>query len=190
MIGCSILNSMLQEYATTVKSSDVGLAWEVHFKVKKQFEVCHFNMKRLFTACLLSHNFLFQTTDLLSIFEFCIIALKELTPTLMVPLAPDRHNLVCIYLNLHICKTPVSIPTFVRNIHFKVIFFEEIWLVWRFIMNIMKFSFFYVFSLTILSFLRSFASVFSSNLFWHGLSSAFVFRKNWYLFSSPTKTHH
>jgi hypothetical protein len=39
MIGCSILSSMLQEYATTVKSSDVGLPWEVHFKAKKQFEV-------------------------------------------------------------------------------------------------------------------------------------------------------
>ena len=39
MIGCSILSSMLQEYATTVRSSDVGLAWEVHFSAKKQFEV-------------------------------------------------------------------------------------------------------------------------------------------------------
>jgi hypothetical protein len=29
----------MQEYATTVKSSDVGLTWETHFKAKKQFEV-------------------------------------------------------------------------------------------------------------------------------------------------------
>lgn len=47
----------MQEYATTVKSSDVGLTWEVHFKVKKQFEI----------------------TDLKRIFKFCVGALSELT---------------------------------------------------------------------------------------------------------------
>ena len=60
MVGCSILSALMAEYATTVKSSDVGLAWEIHFKAKKQFEL----------------------TDLKSIFEFCVQALKELTPTL------------------------------------------------------------------------------------------------------------
>ena len=54
MIGCSILSALMAEYATTVKSSDVGLAWEIHFKAKKQFEL----------------------TDLKSIFQFCVQALK------------------------------------------------------------------------------------------------------------------
>lgn len=48
---------MMQEYATTIKSSDVGLAWEIHFKAKKQFEV----------------------TSLKRIFKFCVQALGELT---------------------------------------------------------------------------------------------------------------
>ena len=72
MVGCSILSALMSEYATTVKSTDVGLPWEIHFKAKKQFEL----------------------TDLKSIFEFCVTALKELTPTLTVPLAPERSNLV------------------------------------------------------------------------------------------------
>jgi hypothetical protein len=38
-VGCSIISALMQEYATTVKSTDVGLPWEVHFRVKKQFEV-------------------------------------------------------------------------------------------------------------------------------------------------------
>lgn len=45
----------MQEYATTVKSTDVGLPWEVHFKAKKQFEA----------------------TDLKRIFQFCIYLLSE-----------------------------------------------------------------------------------------------------------------
>ena len=73
MVGCSILGAMLQEYATTVKSSDVGLPWEVHFKAKKQFEL----------------------TDLKSIFEFCLQALRQLAPTLTtVPIPAEKHNLI------------------------------------------------------------------------------------------------
>ena len=72
MVGCSILSALMAEYATTVKSSDVGLAWEIHFKAKKQFEL----------------------TDLKSIFQFCVQALKELTPTLSSPIPPERSNLV------------------------------------------------------------------------------------------------
>ena len=72
MVGCSILSALMAEYATTVKSTDVGLPWEVHFKAKKQFEL----------------------TDLKSIFQFCVQALKELTPTLTMPIAPERSNLV------------------------------------------------------------------------------------------------
>ena len=47
----------MQEYAITVKSSDVGLTWEAHFKAKKRFEL----------------------TDLKKIFKFCVGALGELT---------------------------------------------------------------------------------------------------------------
>nr|CAD7397107.1 unnamed protein product [Timema cristinae] len=57
IIGCNIISSLIQEYSNTVKSSDVGLPWETHFKAKKQFEV----------------------TDLKRIFQFCVQALSEMT---------------------------------------------------------------------------------------------------------------
>lgn len=40
----------MQEYATTVKSTDVGLPWELHFKAKKQFESS--DLKRIFKFCI------------------------------------------------------------------------------------------------------------------------------------------
>lgn len=40
----------MQEYATTVKSADVGLPWETHFRAKKQFEAT--DLKRIFQFCL------------------------------------------------------------------------------------------------------------------------------------------
>lgn len=46
----------MQEYASTVKSTDVGLPWEAHFKSKKQFEL----------------------TDLKEIFKFCIQLLMQM----------------------------------------------------------------------------------------------------------------
>lgn len=46
----------MQEYATTVKSADVGLPWETHFKAKKHFEA----------------------TDLKQIFQFCLRVLDEI----------------------------------------------------------------------------------------------------------------
>jgi len=46
IIGCSVLAAMMQEYANTVKSSDVGLRWEIHFRVKRQFEGT--DLKRIF----------------------------------------------------------------------------------------------------------------------------------------------
>ncbi|KAF4517549.1 hypothetical protein B566_EDAN005113 [Ephemera danica] len=55
-LGCSIIAAIMQEYATTMKSCDVGLTWDTHFKVKKQFEA----------------------TDLKRIFQFCVRALGEL----------------------------------------------------------------------------------------------------------------
>lgn len=59
ILGCNIITNLMQEYASTVKSTDVGLPWEVHFKAKKQFE----------------------TTDLKRIFQFCIYLLSEAVKT-------------------------------------------------------------------------------------------------------------
>lgn len=50
LLGCSIISALMQEYATTIKSSDVGLTWETHFKAKKQFEVT--SLKRIFKFCV------------------------------------------------------------------------------------------------------------------------------------------
>ncbi|KAJ8985759.1 hypothetical protein NQ317_014412 [Molorchus minor] len=55
ILGCNIISNLMQEYATTVKSTDVGLPWEIHFKAKKQFE----------------------STDLKRIFQFCVYLLSE-----------------------------------------------------------------------------------------------------------------
>ncbi|KAH0541119.1 exportin-4-like [Cotesia glomerata] len=57
LLGCSIMSALMQEYATTAKSSEVGLTWELHFKAKQQFEI----------------------TDLKRIFKFVTTALSELT---------------------------------------------------------------------------------------------------------------
>ena len=72
MMGCAIITAIMQEYATTVKSSDVGLAWEIHFKVKKQFE----------------------SSDLQTIFKFSVSALKELSAQITVPLGAEMEYLL------------------------------------------------------------------------------------------------
>lgn len=54
MIGCSIISALMQEYAVTVKSTDVGLTWETHFKAKKQFEV------KIIQLCFLSCNAIYS----------------------------------------------------------------------------------------------------------------------------------
>lgn len=46
MLGCKIIQNLMQEYSNTFKSTDVGLPWEIHFKVKKQFEAT--DLKRIF----------------------------------------------------------------------------------------------------------------------------------------------
>ncbi|XP_076041566.1 exportin-4-like isoform X2 [Oratosquilla oratoria] len=53
MIGCSIISALMQEYAVTVKSTDVGLTWETHFKAKKQFEGTDLRRIFHFTVSLL-----------------------------------------------------------------------------------------------------------------------------------------
>ena len=100
MIGCSILSALMAEYATTVKSSDVGLAWEIHFKAKKQFEL----------------------TDLKSIFQFCVQALKgELN------IFYDHYILLCHSLPLHVtCKHQLKGRVFAYRIGPKQIdYFEK-----------------------------------------------------------------
>jgi len=72
MVGCSIITALMQEYATTVKSTDVGLPWEVHFKAKKQFEL----------------------TDLQNIFRFSVSALRELASNIVLPLSEEMAHLL------------------------------------------------------------------------------------------------
>ncbi|KAK4871455.1 hypothetical protein RN001_016446 [Aquatica leii] len=56
IMGCNLILNLMQEYASTIKSTDVGLPWEIHFKAKKQFEA----------------------TDLRKIFKFCIQLLSNI----------------------------------------------------------------------------------------------------------------
>ncbi|XP_012543865.1 exportin-4 [Bombyx mori] len=45
-LACSLILAIMQEYAITVKSTDVGLIWEIHFRLKKSFEAV--DLKRIF----------------------------------------------------------------------------------------------------------------------------------------------
>ena len=54
MIGCSILSAMMSEYATTVKSSDVGLPWEVHFKVRTSYKTLLMYLYLFYTSFILT----------------------------------------------------------------------------------------------------------------------------------------
>ena len=110
MIGCSILSALMAEYATTVKSSDVGLAWEIHFKAKKQFELT--DLKSIFTFCvqalkgklpfrlfLAFYDFGKNSLSMLDAkfgasISFVFFFSTELTPNLTVPIPPERSNLV------------------------------------------------------------------------------------------------
>ncbi|CAM1293141.1 XPO4 (predicted) [Pycnogonum litorale] len=49
-VGCSILIALMNEYSNSVKSSDLGLTWEVHLRSKKNFEIS--DMKKIFQFCL------------------------------------------------------------------------------------------------------------------------------------------
>ncbi|XP_050548233.1 exportin-4-like [Daktulosphaira vitifoliae] len=46
ILGCSIILALMQEYSTTVKSTDVGLSWESHYAAKKEFEAN--DLRRIF----------------------------------------------------------------------------------------------------------------------------------------------
>ncbi|XP_060526804.1 exportin-4-like [Cylas formicarius] len=50
ILGCNIISNLMEEYASTIKSTDVGLTWEVHFVAKKQFEAN--DLKRIFQFCI------------------------------------------------------------------------------------------------------------------------------------------
>lgn len=45
-LACSLILAIMQEYAITVKSADVGMIWEVHFRLKRLFEAL--DLKRIF----------------------------------------------------------------------------------------------------------------------------------------------
>ncbi|KAG8194645.1 hypothetical protein JTE90_003118 [Oedothorax gibbosus] len=49
-IGCSILTSLLNEFSSSTRASDVGLTWEAHLMAKRKFE--RTDLKRLFQFCL------------------------------------------------------------------------------------------------------------------------------------------
>ncbi|GLV31188.1 hypothetical protein CBL_12263 [Carabus blaptoides fortunei] len=70
VLGLNLIAILMQEYATTVKSADVGLPWEAHFKAKKQFEV----------------------TDLRRIFQFCLRIVSEI-----IKLDPPYNDSVTVY---------------------------------------------------------------------------------------------
>ena len=63
ILGCNIITALMQEYATTVKSSDVGLTWETHFKAKKQFEVQYSQTETLAWAMSLTWASQFLVTS-------------------------------------------------------------------------------------------------------------------------------
>lgn len=45
-LACAMIQAIMQEYAITVKSADVGITWEVHYWLKKSFEAT--DLKRIF----------------------------------------------------------------------------------------------------------------------------------------------
>lgn len=71
VLGCSLMFAIMQEHAITVKSADIGLRYEVHYKVKKNFE----------------------STDLKRIFEFCLRAITEL-----IKAEKPFNNTVCVLM--------------------------------------------------------------------------------------------
>ncbi|XP_072386628.1 exportin-4-like isoform X1 [Diabrotica undecimpunctata] len=83
ILGCNIISNLMQEYATTVKSTDVGLTWEVHFKAKKQFEA----------------------TDLKRIFQFCIYLLSEVVKN------DPPYSDTLLELSRHLLKITESVLT-------------------------------------------------------------------------------
>ncbi|XP_069936406.1 exportin-4 [Cherax quadricarinatus] len=98
MIGCSIISALMQEYAVTVKSTDVGLTWETHFKAKKQFE----------------------GTDLRRIFHFIVNLLgevvkvegkmnEELSSLLLKLLGIAETTLTWSFISLHLPKRLMSV---------------------------------------------------------------------------------
>ena len=94
MIGCSVLAAMMQEYANTVKSSDVGLRWEIHFRVKRQFEGT--DLKRIFHFILQALRAFSENPDRPLNREWCLLVSRLLAiaesiltwffvPTTMLP---------------------------------------------------------------------------------------------------------
>lgn len=79
IVACSLLLALLQEYAVTIKSTDVGLTWEAHIESKSQFEV----------------------TDLRMIFKLCMRMLAEIS---QVEGAFPNHVLIILKLLLQIVE--------------------------------------------------------------------------------------
>lgn len=83
ILGCKVIINLMQEYAITIKSTDVGLPLEVHKKAKMQFEA----------------------TDLKRIFRFCLTVLSEVAKN-DPPFAPNVTSLLDHILR--ICETVLT----------------------------------------------------------------------------------
>ncbi|XP_018330487.1 exportin-4-like [Agrilus planipennis] len=108
MIGCSLILCMLQEYETSIKSTDVGLPWEVHFKAKKHFEAT--DMKRIFQFCipllseLVKNDIPFEK----NLYDL-MLKLLEITSTILTwgyisPLCPKK--LIGVYESIYESSNP------------------------------------------------------------------------------------
>lgn len=76
-MGCQLVSILMQEYATTSKSSDIGLPWEVHNKCKQQFEI----------------------TDLIGIFKFVMGLLKDVTG-IETPFQPATEKFILCLMRI------------------------------------------------------------------------------------------
>ncbi|CAL4214717.1 unnamed protein product, partial [Meganyctiphanes norvegica] len=98
MIGCSIISALMQEYAVTVKSTDVGLTWETHFKAKKQFEGS--DLRRIFHFIVGLVGEVLKVEGKLN---------EELSSLLLKLLTIAENTLTWSFISLHLPKRLMSV---------------------------------------------------------------------------------
>ncbi|CAI6367793.1 unnamed protein product [Macrosiphum euphorbiae] len=81
VLGCSIILALMQEYSTTIKSTDVGLTWESHYAAKKEFEAR--DLRRIFvfsTRALHEIQNLPQplSTDIMTVLKYLLIICESI----------------------------------------------------------------------------------------------------------------
>ncbi|KAB7501683.1 Exportin-4 [Armadillidium nasatum] len=100
MIGCSIINALMQEYAVTVKSTDVGLTWETHFKAKKQFEGTDLRRIFLFIVSMLGEVIKYEGDIKIN---------AELYSLLYKLITIAENTLTWSFISLHLPKRLMSV---------------------------------------------------------------------------------